>query len=136
MSVHARYVGHRPNPVAIQHVFRDKDGPVGRELDRASLLVLNRARALVGARSGRLLGSLRREDGIGPTGRYVDVIAGSRGLTPYLGAHMFGTHPHVIRPRRRTTLRFVSHGRVVYARRVSHPGAQANPFLTRALDAL
>lgn len=136
MSVHARYIGHRSNPVAIRHVFRDNDGPVGRELDRMSLIVLNRSRTLVGVRTGRLLASLHREDGIGGLGPYVDVVAGAPGITNYLGYHMFGTPPHVIRPRRRKALRFISHGRLVYATSVNHPGNRANPFLTRALDAI
>lgn len=33
-----------------------------------------------------------------------------------------GVRPHVIRPRRGKVLRFVSGGRVVYARKVNHPG--------------
>lgn len=35
-----------------------------------------------------------------------------------------GTRPHVIRPRRARVLRFVSGGRVVYTRRVNHPGTR------------
>lgn len=33
-----------------------------------------------------------------------------------------GVRPHVIRPRRARVLRFVSGGKVVYAKRVNHPG--------------
>lgn len=136
MSIHARYVGHRANPIVIRSIFRDRDGPVGRELDRASLLVLNRARLLVGVRKGTLLSSLRREEGVGPTGRYVDVVAGVPGLTTYLGYHHDGTPPHQIRARRRKTLRFISGGRVVFRVRVNHPGTRGTRFLTRALDAI
>lgn len=44
-----------------------------------------------------------------------------------------GTRPHVIVPRTRSTLRFVSGGQVRFARRVNHPGYRGNPFLTDAL---
>lgn len=136
VRVHARFTGDRANPVVIRSTFRDKDGPVGRELDRASLLVLNRARTLVGVRSGRLLASLRRDEGIGPVGRYVDVTAGVRGITTYLGYHHDGTPPHIIRARRRKSLRFIWHGQLVYAKRVRHPGTRGTFFLTRALDVI
>jgi hypothetical protein len=136
VSVHATYIGDRADPIIIRSVFQDRDGPVVRELDRLSLLVLNRARTLVGVRSGLLISTIRREQGHGPTGRYVDVIAGVSGLTSYLGWHHDGTPPHVIRPRRRKVLRFISGGRVVYARHVNHPGSRGTHFLTRALDAV
>lgn len=44
-----------------------------------------------------------------------------------------GTRPHIIRPRRAQALRFAVGGRIVYARRVRHPGTRARPFLDRAL---
>lgn len=136
MSIHARYTGDRVNPVVIRGIFHDHGGAVDKELNRASLLVLNRARTLVGVQSGRILASLRREEGEGPRGRYVDVTAGIPGITTYLGYHHDGTVAHTIRPRRRKALRFISGGRVVFAKRVRHPGTEGTHFLTRALDAL
>jgi hypothetical protein len=136
VTVHATYTGDRPDSIIIRSVFHDRDSPVGRELDRISLIVMNKARTLVGVRSGLLISTIRREDGQGPTGRYVDVVAGVPGLTGYLGYHHDGTPPHVIRPRRRKVLRFLSGGRVVYARHVNHPGSRGTHFLTRALDAI
>lgn len=48
-----------------------------------------------------------------------------------------GSRPHQIFPRRRGgRLRFVVGGRVVYARKVNHPGYAGNPFLTDALKQL
>lgn len=48
-----------------------------------------------------------------------------------------GTRPHEIRPNPpRKALRFASGGggRIVFARRVHHPGTKAQPFLKDALD--
>lgn len=136
MTTHAEYTGDKVDTEAIRAEFRADDGPVGRELDRLSQLVLDEARRLVPVRTGTLLASIRRESGIGPLGPYRDVTAGVPGLTDYLGYVIDGTPPHVIRPSRRKALRFISGGRVVFSTRVSHPGTRPNPFLTRSLDAL
>lgn len=136
MRVRATYTGHRPDFYVIRSVFRDEDGPVGRDLDDMSRRVLDRARVLVGVSSGTLLASGRRSTGQGPLGPYADVIFGVPGITSYLADHMFGAPPHVIRPRRRKALRYIQNGRVVFARRVHHPGNKPNPFLTRALGVL
>ena len=132
----ATYLGHRTDPAAMRWVFHDRSGPTGRLLDQYSLLVLNRARVLVGVRSGRLISSLDRDFGAGTLGPYAEVTAGVPGITTYLGYHHDGTPPHEIRARRRKTLRFIYHGRVVYPVRVSHPGTKGTHFLTRALDVL
>lgn len=43
-----------------------------------------------------------------------------------------GSRPHAIKPRPpRLSLRFQVAGRIVYARRVWHPGTAPDPFLTR-----
>jgi hypothetical protein len=136
VRVTATYTGQLVNHAAIRHLFRDEDGPVGQDLDDMSHRVLNRARTLVGVQSGLLLSTIRRERGQGPRGPYHDVVAGRSGLTKYLGYHMLGSHPHIIRPRRRRALRFTLGGTVVFARRVQHSGTRANPFLTRALEVL
>lgn len=44
-----------------------------------------------------------------------------------------GSRPHLIRPRRAKALRFRVGGRVVYAKRVRHPGTRSQPWLWRAL---
>lgn len=43
-----------------------------------------------------------------------------------------GAKPHVIRPRHARMLRFEVDGKVVFARKVNHPGQRAQPFLTNA----
>lgn len=44
------------------------------------------------------------------------------------GFNEYGTRPHVIRPKRGKALRFQTGGRVVFARRVNHPGTPARPW--------
>lgn len=47
---------------------------------------------------------------------------------------MNGTSPHTILPRRRNgVLRFTVGGRIVFSRRVDHPGTKPNPFLWKAM---
>lgn len=135
MTIRARYTGHQPNAVAIARIFRDPSGRAGADLDARSRRVLAAARRGVGVQSGTLLASLRRERGVNTAGAYVDVVGGVRGLTDYHRAHLFGTPPRIIRPRRRKALRFITGGRVVFATRVRHPGTTANPYLQRALRA-
>jgi len=137
MRASAIYVGQRVDHAAIRETFRGENGPVGDYLNDATRRVRTAAQTYVGVKSGLLLSTIRREPmGQGPRGPYRDVAAGRRGLTDYLGDHMFGTEPHVIRPRRRRALRFVSGGRVIYATKVRHPGTKGTHFLTRALDVL
>lgn len=39
-----------------------------------------------------------------------------------------GARPHVIRPRRASVLRFPANGRIVFARKVNHPGNPPRPW--------
>jgi hypothetical protein len=68
------------------------------------------------------------------------VEGSGRGLAAYVVSEhpatqhvIYGTRPHIIRPRRARVLRFEVGGRVVYAAYVKHPGTRANDFLDRAL---
>lgn len=137
MRIRAAYLDNDPDFREIRRLLRSEIGPVGQDLDDMTRRVERRARLLVGVRSGRLRDTIRREPmRQGPRGPYQDVTAGRVGLTAYLGYHHDGTEPHLIRPRRRRALRFVSGGRVVYARVVRHPGTTGTRFLTRALELL
>jgi hypothetical protein len=136
MTTHAEYTGDKVDQSAIKEEFRGQTGPVGREMDRLQLLVLDQARRLVRVRTGTLITSIRAESGIGPLGQYRDVVAGVPGLTTYLGFEHDGTEPHVIYPSRRKYLRFIQNGQVRFARKVNHPGTKGSYFLTRALDVL
>ena len=47
-----------------------------------------------------------------------------------------GTRPHIILPVRASVLRFEVGGKVVFARRVQHPGTRPNPYVKRTVDRL
>ena len=123
------YSGNRLNGRGLQQISGRLNGGVKRDLDRRARLVKAEAERLVGVDSGRLKRTIRIERGTG----YVEVVAGRPGKTPYLGYHLYGAPPHVIRVRRRKALRFEMNGEIVFAKKVNHPGNAANPFLQRAL---
>ena len=51
------------------------------------------------------------------------------------GVHVeYGTSPHVIMPKVVSALKFKRGGKVVFARRVRHPGTSGQPFFRPALD--
>jgi hypothetical protein len=54
---------------------------------------------------------------------------------PHANAIEGGAMPHVIEARRGKALRFVSRGKVVFRRKVNHPGNRAFRFLYRATNA-
>jgi hypothetical protein len=134
--VHGRYLHHNPDRRVVRDIVGGRGhGGLERDLDDRSRRVMAAARTLVRVRTGTLLTSIRREEGVGPLGRYIDIVAGIPGLTTYLGYEHDGTQPHVIRPRRRKALRFIAGGQVVFATRVNHPGTRGSHFLSRALAA-
>lgn len=76
-------------------------------------------------RTGLLAGSVKIEKRelyavVGPTAYYAPFVE-------------FGTKPHMIYPRRARALRFEVGGEVVFAKRVSHPGTQAQEFVKQAV---
>lgn len=99
-------------------------------LDRFAGRVVPNARGRVNVRSGEL------RDSIGHTpARAVGTQARTEVFARAEHAIWIheGTRPHEIRPRRAKALRFTIGTRVVFARRVWHPGTTANPFLRDAI---
>ncbi|AHB31703.1 tail assembly chaperone [Mycobacterium phage Bernardo] len=127
MAVTARY---ERNPVGEARQFQVI---ARRRLSRITRGTATQARADVPVKTGNLGRSIR-EDPI--------VVAGPLRLDSGVTAHADyaryvhdGTRAHVIRPRRPGgVLRFTVGGRVVYARRVNHPGTRARPFLRNAAE--
>lgn len=58
--------------------------------------------------------------------KYMEYGTGSRGE--------FGGSPYVITPKRASRLRFTVNGRVVYAKKVVHPGVAPRPFMRPAAE--
>lgn len=116
----------RINPGALARLLRLRNGPVEKALRKRTERV-----AEIAAREAP-----------GTMGNYVEwkVEPGPRGLQgvvtcnhPKVNLVLQGTRPHLIRPRRRTFLRFTVGGRVIYTKLVRHPGTDANNFMERAL---
>ena len=80
-----------------------------------------KARDLAPVDTGRLKNSIKIRKG---KGQSYEVIAEA----PYAGFVEYGTSPHVILPKRKKVLRFEVNGRVVYARKVHHPGTGPKMF--------
>jgi hypothetical protein len=132
----ASYRGNDPDFHVIRSTFSDDDGPVGRYVDSRARLVLAEMQRRAPVRTGLLLTTLRTQRRRTSHGPAVDVIAGARGLTEYLGFIIFGTEPHIIRARRRRALRFIGSQGLTFARSVRHPGTRANNFMQDSLRVL
>jgi len=91
-----------------------------------------RAEELIRERAPRRTGKLARSIG--------SAIEGNRALVgvrvDYARFLEWGARPHEIRPRHARALRFVMRGRVVFAKRVWHPGIRPRLFVLSAAEAL
>lgn len=108
-------------------------GPVGRDLDRRLLTLQFRGRQSAGLRSGKLRLDVRIKRKV-----VVDGLQGEVGNwnTRYAAAHHEGAREHVILPRPENPhgrLVFRVNGRLVFAKKVNHPGNRPNPYLSRWL---
>lgn len=99
--------------------------------------LLRAAREEAPVKTGRLRANLRVEP-FRMTGPYKGEggVGVSLADVPYAGYVRWGTRPHVIRARRAKFLRFYwpKVGRVVFFKKVNHPGTKPNYFLERALN--
>lgn len=107
-------------------------GPVLVELNRRMLLSQVDAERRVRVRTGTLLATIHRETTRVRKFPAVDVVAG-RARLRYLMYEHDGTPPHIIRARRKKSLRFTVGGKVVFRRSVRHPGTKGTFFLSRSL---
>lgn len=87
------------------------------------------AKARVNVRTGRLRNSIGDQTRVSGTQVVTEVYATAR----YAGYVHDGTRPHEIVPRRAKALRFEIGGRVIFAKRVMHPGYIGNPYLASAV---
>lgn len=112
--------------VAIKDLARNPRGPVGRYLSKAAAKLRILAVAQVGKRTGNLARSINYR--LVSTGGGLVALIGSNHHVALM--HHEGTKPHIILPRHAKTLRFFSHGRIVYAKVVHHPGTRPNRYLS------
>jgi hypothetical protein len=133
------YVRHLP---AEFHAFKSPDGICGRWTKEQAEKVAAHARLLApkpgqgrGYATGELAGSIRSSAvTVGRKGPESTVSAG----TDHAVFVHDGTEPHTIKPRFAKKLVFFwrKAGRVVSRNSVHHPGTPANPFLSKALQAV
>jgi hypothetical protein len=113
---------------ALRRMLRSPDGMVGLETKRRADLVAAEARRQA---RGSMKDQIPAPHVVSRTpGPAADVIS-MHFATVWV---VKGTRPHVIRPRPpKKALRFTTGGRIVFAKRVNHPGNAARDFLNAAL---
>lgn len=117
----------------LERLLRLPGGPGARLLRRRANRVAQRARRL-GARHGSM-GRYVQDPEIRGTGRHLTAVI--RCTHPAAAWVIWGTRPHIIRPRRARALKFEIEGRPTFAKIVRHPGYRGDNFLAEALrDAL
>lgn len=111
--------------------FLGWEGPIGKDLRRRGRTLEFRARASAGKKTGRLRADIQTKERTVVDGLQLEV--GNWGVR-YAAAHHNGAKAHVIVPRKPGgVLRFQVGGKVVFAKRVNHPGNRPNPYLSRWL---
>lgn len=109
----------------LDHVLNGRDGEVGDYLRKRGRLIVLAAKRQVGVDTGALKKSIHMNHFRDGLGQYLWI--GSE--DPIAWAHHEGTRPHVIRPVNHQLLRFSSGGRIIYTRKVNHPGTKPNRYL-------
>lgn len=111
---------------ALAHLLDDPKGSVGKHMRRIGVEILMGARAMVGVRTGQLRKSLKMRQGVRGRFQYVTVGADVK----HAQVHHDGAKAHVIRAHQGRIMRFNVGGKVVYARKVNHPGSKPRKYLT------
>lgn len=111
---------------AIKDLARNPRGIIGDYLRRVGAKLRILAVAQAGMKTGLTRALMNYK--LTSTGRGLAVLVGSDSRVALM--HHEGTSPHTILPKRAKTLRFYSHGRIVYAKVVHHPGTRPNRYLT------
>jgi hypothetical protein len=131
----------RVDGAAVAQILRDPNGPMARQLLIDGEIVRQGARRRVGVYRPRPGPTRRRRPGT-LRDSIIKRLAIEGTLVVFVGSydnvallHHEGTVPHTILPRNAKWLVFYSErvGRVVYVKRVHHPGTRPNRYLTDAL---
>lgn len=110
----------------IENMLNSPTGMVGKHMRKIGLQILVGAKAMAPIRTGRLKKSIHMRQGLRGRVQYVEV--GSDVKYAY-DVHE-GTKRHTIRATPGRLMRFNVGGRVVYAKKVNHPGTRARKYLT------
>lgn len=111
-------------------LLRSKKGDVFKHISTLTQRLYRLSRQQVGKKTMKLYRSIKASTELGRTGLPVGTVTADNKIARL---HHDGTRAHVIVPRRQTTLRFPSRGRIVYTKIVHHPGTKPNRFLTDPL---
>lgn len=133
-----------PNVLGFLQLTRSPTGAVGRDLFRRAKLVEEAARQQIplghvaGGPRTRRIANRNLRDTVRTRIAYTEwqpPVAFVGSDHPIALIHHEGSRPHVILPRKAKALAFVPRGanRVVFAKRVNHPGSRANPYLVQNL---
>ena len=110
----------------LDYLLRNPSGTVGRDLGKRGRKVAVAAKRQVGVKTGALKKSIIVTHGRNVRGQFVKV--GSQ--LDYALLHHEGARPHIIVPKRAQYLVFMSGRKLVYAKRVNHPGTKPNRYLS------
>lgn len=114
------------NQAGWNDMTKNPNGLIGSYFKRKGLQLEQLAKQQVGKKTRALQRSIHHTMYRGAGGFVVKV--GSDNKIARL--HHDGTKPHTILPKSAKTLRFNSHGKIVYAKVVHHPGTRPNKYLT------
>ena len=108
-------------------IFKNSpDGEIGEHLEKIGQRIVTAAKRQVGKDTGDLMRSIHMIHS--RVGLHQELWIGSENDIAYL--HHEGARPHEIHARNHSYLRFTSKGRVVYTRKVNHPGTKPNRYLS------
>ena len=116
----------RFNEPKLDFMLNNPSGTVGRHMRRVGLTIQILAKSTAGVRTGALRASIYMKHN--RKGKYQYVEVGSP--LSYAKDHHEGTRPHSIMATPGRVMRFNVGGRVVYAKKVNHPGTRGTRFLT------
>lgn len=127
MTIKVRGSSYFIPPAGVELEAAQQAAPQMRRLGRA---ITRTAKRRVNVRTGHLRSTIGdRTTVIGPT-----VLTEAYSTARYSRFVHDGSRPHVIVPRRARALRFTIGGRVVFSKRVFHPGYRGNPYLASAVQ--
>jgi len=110
----------------IDRYLNQPGGEVGRYLSKRGRRIVAAAKAQVGIRTGWLRASIHMRHMRDKRGQYLKIGSSVR----YARMHHEGTRPHLILPKKRQVLRFMSKGQIINTHLVRHPGTKPNRFLS------